>query len=112
MLTGKEIAEEGKSYDYGHIRKDYSAAIDKIIEGDPSRSEYDKEIRKEGEKVMPGLKELYEQQGYRVQVDKRGVITSISWGEEPEKSSEEKQQSAPQKPQRPSLRRRLKGLFP
>lgn len=88
ILTGKELGRGG-----GGVLD--SAAIDSVIEKDPSGEEFDKEIRNVGVELMPQVKKALEDAGYTVAVDSAsGTITSVSWGEAAKPEEPPKQQSA------------------
>ena len=81
LLTGKEL---GSWYSKNSQGRECKSMIDGVFEKESGRDEFRKEILTMADELMPKLAELYEQKGFRAQLDEHGILTSIAWGEEPE----------------------------
>ena len=100
MLTGREIGQ----YHSKHSGREFRGSmIDGVLEQSPDRAEFDKEIMTMAEELMPQLAEAYEKRGFRVQLDKDGIMTSVAWGKEPEPE--------PQQPPKKSGFQGLRSFF-
>lgn len=80
LLTGREI---GQYHSRRSGREFRGSMIDGVLEKSPDRKEFDKEIMTAAEELMPQLAAMYEKKGFRVELDKDGIMTAVAWGEEP-----------------------------